>query len=173
MPNHSAASPPGSAPERTSSSNTTPPELPRLDAEAFRRKLAGLTDPERRPESAGEKEAVKQDAIRFCSILAHLFGESLERTTLWERIGSGLSTSLAKVSDDDLDRFATLCLEHVQATDSRVAACEPLVHMLQAWAMRTREWRQALLHYLQTHRTAALVHARARWEQVKTKEADL
>lgn len=173
MENHSAALPSGSVPGRTSSSNITPPELPRLDAEAFRRKLAGLTDPERRPESAGEKEAMKQDAIRFCSILAHLFGESLDRTTLWEKIGSALSTSLAKVSDDDLDRFATLCLEHIVAEDSKVAACEPLMHMLQAWETRTREWRHALLHYLATHRTAALVHARARWECVKKKEVEL
>jgi len=135
--------------------------------------LAGLTDPDRRPESAGEREAVRQDAVRFCSILAHLFGESLERTTLWERIGSALSTSLAKVTDDDLDRFTTLCLEHVCAEDARVAACEPLLGLLQTWAARPREWRQALLHYLATHRTAALVHARARWERVKKGEVEL
>lgn len=116
---------------------------------------------------------MKQDAIRFTSILAHLFGESLDRMTLWERIGSALSTSLAKVSDDDLDRFATLCLEHIVAEDSRVAACEPLAQLLQTWGARPREWRQSLLHYLNTHRTAAIIHARARWEMVKKKQVEL
>lgn len=148
------------------------PPLPRFDADAFRRKLAGLTDPDRKPE-AGEKTEIRETAIRFCTILAHLFGESLDRVTLWERIGSALSTSIAKVSDDDLDRFTTLCLEHVQAEDGKTAACEPLLSLLQTFSVRPREWRMAFVHYLGTHRTAALVHARARWQEVKEERIDL
>ncbi len=172
MANPSADSLPGFVPDGTNAAPAIPP-LPLLDAEAFRRKLAGLIDPQRRPESAGEKEAIRQDAVRFCTVLAHLFGDGLDRITLWEKIGSALSTSLAKVSDDDLDRFTTLCLEHIQAEDAKAAACEPLLQLLQSWMVRTVEFRQAILHYLHTHRTAALVHARARWEAVKKGTVEL
>ena len=169
MKNHSADSPDGSQQPRTSAVSST---LPRLDTELFRRKLAGIVDPDRQIEG-GEKVEIREAVVRFGSIMAHLFGESLDRLTLWERIGSAFSTSLAKVSDDDLDRFVTLCLEHIKAEDGRVAACEPLLHMLETFAVRPREWRQAFLQYLLTHRTAAIIHARARWEKVKVKAVNL
>lgn len=171
MPNLSAGSQSGLAEAETNnaSKNWT---MQQLDMETFRRELANLIDVERQPESAVEHESVKQDAIRFCSILAHLFGESLDRTTLWVRIGSALCSALAKVSDD-LDRFATLCLEHICADDGQVAACVPMLQLLQTWQTRTSAWRQALMHYMKTHRSALLVYARARWEQVKSGEVDL
>lgn len=146
--------------------------LTRLDTEAFRRKLAGLADPDRTP-GATEKAEVRETASRLCSILAHLFGESLERTTLWDRIGTALAKACAETSDDDLDRFVTICLEAILADPAKAAACEPLGQLLGTFAVRPHEWRMDLINYINTHRYAVLVHGRARWEQVKTKEVEL
>lgn len=171
----SADSQPGSVQPRTPRSDSSPDgvTLPRLNAEEFRRKLAGLTDPDYREQTVSEREAVKQDAFRFASLLAHLFGPSLDRLSMWEKIGSALASATAKVSDDDLDRFVTLCLEHVQAEDSQVAACDALLSLLEAWQLRPKEWRLSLLNYLATHRSAVLIRGRRRWEQVKSKEVEL
>lgn len=171
MAARSRVSQPGSVQDVTQQEKSTS-RLPTMDYQEFRRKLAGLIDPERKIE-ASEKIEVKEAAIRLCSIFAHLFGESLDRITLWERIGSALRTSCAKVSDDDLDRFITLCLEHIQAEDSRVAACEPLKQIIETFAVRPSEWKYAFTNYVNTHRTALLVHARSRWENVKKGTVDL
>lgn len=160
-----------SSPE-TLTPNPIPPSLPTLDTEAFRRKLAGLADPDRTP-GMSEKAEVRETASRFCSILAHLFGEDLERMTLWSRIDSALETAGAKVSDDDLDRWATLCLEHVQASAAKAAACDALRTLLETFAVRTPEWRHELLNYVATHRYAVVVRGRARWEEVKAGRIEL
>ena len=143
-----------------------------LTYDVFRQKLAGLLDPDRKC-GVAEKEAVKQDAIRFVCVLAHLFGDDLDRKTLWSRIDSALVTAHAKTSDDDLDRFASLCLEHVQADPGKAAACDALTQLSQTWGMRDPEWRHALLAYIATHRFALLTHGRARWEDVKGKKVEL
>ena len=116
---------------------------------------------------------MKESAIRLCSILAFLFGDSLDRLTLWGRIGSAFETAHAKVSDDDLDRFCDLLLEHVQADFAKAAACDALTQVRQVWAVRPPEWRHAFLNYVGTHRYALLTHGRARWESYKAKEIDL
>jgi len=151
----------------------TPPSLPTLDTEALRRKLAGLTDPDRTPGQA-EGVEIPEAASRFCSILASLFGSELDRKTLWTRIDSALTTAWAKVaSDADLDLFASLCLEHVRADASAVAACEPLRQLLETFAVRPPEWRHAFLHHVHSRRYAVIVRARARWEAVKAGRAEL
>lgn len=173
MANRSRVSPPGSVPAATPPENPIRQQsLPTMDYAAFRRKLANLVDPERKIE-ATEKVEVKETAIRLCSIFANLFGESLDRVTLWERIGSALRTSCAKVSDDDLDRFVALCLEHIQAEDSKVAASAPMLTMIEVFASRPSEWKYAFMAYINTHRTPLLVHARSRWEQVKKGTVEL
>jgi hypothetical protein len=93
--------------------------------------------------------------------------------TLWDRINTALATACAQTSDDDLDRFVTICLEKVQADPAIAAACEALGQMLATFATRPHEWRMALIDYITTHRHAVLVHGRARWQQVKVKEIDL
>lgn len=146
--------------------------LATMDYGLFRRKLAGLADPERKI-SGSEKAEVREAAVRLCSILAHLFGETLDRITLWGRIGSAFETAAAKVSDDDLDRFVSLCLGHVQAEPAKAAACDALTAMLQTFAVRPTEWRHSLLGYVRSHHYALLTHGRARWELVKKGECEL
>ena len=150
----------------------SPPLLGRLDTQEFRRKLAGLADPDRHPGET-EKVEIKETAIRLCSVLAKLFGENLDRMTLWGRIGSAFETACAKVSDDDLDRWLNLLLEHVQADPVQAAACDAMTQLVQTWAVRPPEWRHALLNYCRSHRYPMLTHGRSRWERVKKGEAEL
>lgn len=150
--------------------------LEMLDTERFRQKLAGLVDPN--PDSStepgrAELTEIRETASRFVCVLAHLFGDDLDRKTLWARIGSALETGCAKVTDDDLDRFASHCLAHVCAASGKAAACEPLTQILQTSNVRTPEWRFAFLHHIRTHAYAVLVHGRARWESVKKGTVDL
>jgi hypothetical protein len=152
---------------------TSPPSLPTLDTEALRRRLAGLVDPNRQP-GVAEGAEIPETTARLCSILANLFGEELDRMTLWARIGSAFATAHAKVANDaDLDRFVSLCLEHVAADSGRTAACEPLLQLIETFAARPPEWRHAFLSYIETRRYAVLVRGRARWERVKRGECEL
>lgn len=149
-----------------------PPDLPEMDTESFRRKLAGLADPDRTT-GMTEKTEIRETASRFCSILAYLFGRDLDRLTLSSRIDSALESACAKVSDDDLDRFVTICLDHIQADAAQAAACEPLRQLLETFLVRPPEWRQEFLHYIGTHRLAVVVRGKARWDLVKNKEIEL
>ena len=116
---------------------------------------------------------MKETAARFCSVLADLFGPDLDRLTLWTRIDSALVTAFAKSNDGDMDRYTTLCLEHVQAEPGRAAASEALGSLLSQFDARPPEWRQRFARYVNDHRMAVIVHGRARWSAVKGKEVDL
>ena len=151
----------------------SPPPLRVLDAEAFRRKLAGLEDPLSRDTGASEKAEIRDCISRLCSILASLYNVPGDRKALWEHIAKAFETSLAKVSDDDLDRFVSLCLESVQAEPALAAACEPLGQTLQLFAVRPPEWRFGFLQHIASHSYAVIVHGRARWERVKSQEIEL
>lgn len=149
------------------------PPLPVLDTEAFRRKLAGLEDPlARDPDTPGEKAEIRALAAELVATLADLFGPDLDRKTLWSRIGSALETADARVSDDDLERFASLCLDHVKAEPGRAAAHEGLGDLLATFAGRPTEWRFAYLGYLRSHRYPALQFGRRRWEEIRASRAN-
>ena len=158
-----------------SSRPTSPPDPPPLaivDFDEFRRKLAGLDAPEFRPSMT--PAVIKDTCIRFVSILADLFGDDLDRMTLWSRIDTALATSLGKVgSSDDVDSFASLCLEHVRADAGRSASCQPLLAILDTLGRAPAEDRRSFLAYFRDHRYPALVFGRQRWELVKKKEVDL
>ena len=145
-----------------------PEPLPVLDTENFRRRLAGLEDPlARDADTPGEKAEIRNLAAELIATLADLFGDDLDRKTLWSRIGSALETADAKVSDGDLERFLSLCLEHVKADPGRAAAHSGLGSLLATFEVRSSEWRFAYVAYLHTHRYPALQFGRKRWEQVK------
>lgn len=151
----------------------TSPSLPILDTEALRRRLAGLADPFARAVGATEGGEIQETANRLYSILAHLFGSALDRLTLWSKIDAATATACAKVSDGDLARFVSLCLESIQADAAKAAGCDALGQLLATFAVRPAEWRHAFVDHIHTHRYAVLVFGRARWEAVKAKEVEL
>lgn len=134
--------------------------------------MVGLADPERK-QGAAEKVAAKDAAVRLCTILAHLFGDQLDRMTLWSRIDSAFTTAIAKVSDDDLDRLTDLCLEHVQAEPGKAAACDALSALRGEFSVWPIEMRHAFIGYLRSHRYAVLTFGRARWDGVKKGTVEL
>jgi Tfp pilus assembly protein PilP len=104
--------------------------------------------------------------------LASLFGDSLERVTLWTKIDAALVAACAKVADADLDRFVSLCLETVRAEPARAAASEPLFQMVTTFAARPPEWRHAFVEHVRHRRFAVVAHGRARWEACKKGEIE-
>ena len=133
-----------------------------LTTEQFRQKLAGLSDPQATVADDRRGE-IKELCIRFAAELPALFGEDLDRKTMWDRIGSGLQSAFAKTSGGDQEFFIQQVLTHVLASPSAAAANPVIGEILIALGGWSLEDRQAWLGYFNTHLIPLLVHARARW----------
>lgn len=146
-----------------------PASLPVLDTEAFRRKLAGMTDPlSQRGGSAGNRVYLKETASRLCSILADLYDvNGDDRTKLWEHVGKALTVADEKTTDDDIEHFINECLIVVGADIAIAAAHEGLKGLLFEVAEWSPEIRNDFLNYLRSHRVPVLVFGRAKWGQIK------
>lgn len=140
--------------------------IPVIDTAEFRRRVAGLIDPTRKT-GAAETASVKEEATQLCLAMCELFGDSLDRMSLWDRIGSALSTAAAKCDDGDTDRFAALCLEHVKADDSAAARNEIFSSWVVTMAARDDAYRQLFVRHCGTKTAIVVVHARAAWEKRK------
>lgn len=171
MPQTSPALPFGSAPAETPPKPNIPPPLPRIDCPAFRLEIAGLARPAGR--NVTDQEDARYFAIRLLSIFAHLFGDSLDRLTLWDRIGSAVATGVAKARKGDLEQFVSLCAEHIKADDGKVAACDALKELFQIFSARDREFAESVFLLFREKRPVLLVHARDRWAQCLAKEIKL
>lgn len=140
--------------------------IPVMDTTEFRRRVAGLIDPNRKT-GAAETASIKEEAKHLCLALCELFGESLDRVTLWDRIGTALSTAAAKCDDGDTDRFASLCLDHVKADNAAAARHEGFAAWVVTLASRDDAYRQAFVRHCGIKTPIILVHARHAWEQRK------
>jgi hypothetical protein len=137
-----------------------------LDAERFRRQLAGLEDD--RPQGERTRERLKELAAQLCFLLARYYNrDELDPLKLWERIGSAIATACEQVDDGDLDRYVSIALEHVRASHSRVAADEEWNYLLAEICEQPESDRLALVNYLHHHSYAVLIHGRRYWEQYK------
>lgn len=135
-----------------------------LSAEIFRQEIAGLME---RHEDDTEPDDFGAAASLLCVVLAEQFDSaSLDRLTLWDRISSGILTAAAKVDDGDLERFLTLCLEHVKAAPGRAATSETVLRLVGTFD-QGEAWRIGFLRYLQSHIYCVLIHGRAAWQQHK------
>ena len=145
--------------------------LPSIDYQEFRRRLAGLADPDR-PLGAEANGEMRRLASSLCSLLAELFGDDLDRLTLWGRIGTSLQTACAKVTDGNLDRFVSLCLEHVCADPARASGNEQLFMLLGEFGRKPIEWRQGFVDYVRTHIYVVISYGRQAWDlrKVELKE---
>lgn len=140
-----------------------------FDAQQWRLKLAGLTDPDSSGDDGNPNAAEhRAAAVDLCLCLCELFGESLDRVTLWDRIASALATAAAKCHDGDTDRFASLALEHVKADPGAATRHEGFCAWMLSCGERPSSWRQGFVRYVVTHSFAALAHGRRAWEQRKT-----
>jgi hypothetical protein len=140
--------------------------IPVIDPKQFRLKVAGLIDPNRKTGQA-EEASIKEEAKSLCLILCELFGESLDRMTLWDRIATALKTSAAKCDDGDTDRFVSLCLESIKADDAAAARHQEFSWWVSTMSARDDAHRQAFIRHINTKTPIVLVHARNAWEERK------
>lgn len=145
-----------------------PPPLPVLDTEALRRRLAGLADPFATGLKKGcaEDTSLRETASDFCLLLCRQFG-NLERTTLWDRIGSGLAVACAKVHDGNLEVFFSLVLEHVKADVGAAATDKGFAAILATVATWPAEVRYAFVEFVRSRLFVVVANAKARWEEYK------
>lgn len=142
--------------------------IPVIDTTEFRRRAAGLIDPSRRPTGAAENLSIKGEATQLCLAMCELFGESLERLTLWDKIGSAIAAASAKCDDGDTDRFAALCLDSIKADPAAAARHEGFANWVVAMSARDEAYRQLFVRHCGSKTAIVLVHARAAWGQHKT-----
>lgn len=146
-------------------------QIESLDTESFRRELAGLAEihtgecgGESSPASYGDAAAL------LCVALSEQFGESLDRTTLWDRISSGILTAAAKTDDGDLAWLLSMCLEHVKASPASCATSEVVARLMATLEMHA-EWRIGFVNYLTTHHYVVIVRGRDAWQRHKEARA--
>lgn len=139
--------------------------IAQLTPEEFRLKIAGLYDPLGQLDDMGSK-AMEDEVIKFVSILPEVFSDDLDRKTLWERIGNGLVSSLAK-SNSDIELFINNCLEYVKADSGKAAANENLHYFLSTITTRDLDWKQQFLRTIEKKHYLIVVKARDRWNKSK------
>lgn len=112
------------------------------------------------------KQTIRLLAIDFVSALPRVFGDELDRKTLWDRIGSALQTAHAKTAGADVEFFFSEVFRHICA-GSAVARDDGIATVLGNAVALPGPERQAFIAYCSSHMPVLLVHARARWEEQK------
>ena len=143
----------------------SPPRLGELTTDQFRQKLASLIDPRSQMDESS-KSTIRHLAIDFVSSLPHVFGDDLDRLTLWERISTAISVAYARTVDADVEFFCSEVFRQIHAgtsaarTDKVTGALSNIINLPDAE-------KQAFITYCSSHLPVLLVHARARWEDHK------
>jgi len=132
-----------------------------LSANEFRQRLAGVIAPTLQVE---DREEAKKDAIRFVSILPELFSKDLDRISMWERIGNGLSSAVKKCGGE-LDEFVNLSLEFIKASPGDIAANERLGEWLNSSLAQSRNYKLALIRSFESRMNVILVYGRQKWNK--------
>lgn len=144
------------------------PVLGELTTEQYRQKIAGLIDPQEQ-QTPERRDEIKQLAIQFVALLPEVFGETLDRLTLWDRIGTGLQTAFAKTPGIDHEHFIQQVLEHIKSETSKAARCKSLAEVLLILSEWSPADRQAWIAYFHTHLVPIVVHAKIAWDAKKAK----
>jgi hypothetical protein len=143
--------------------------IQQLSAVEFRQKLAGLVDPGKvLPDM--ELQVIKDEAVKLCRILVEVFSDSLDRKTLWDRIGNGLAVSSIKCGGD-WELLLEKLLEYIRAEPGKVAANSKIDAWMETMALRPKEWRDQFIRTCETKRMSIIVKARQIWNLDKMKEA--
>jgi len=138
--------------------------LTEFDAVEFRRICAGLV---KSKQEAGNPAEFKSLGIKLATLLATLFGESLDRVTLWARITTALKTARANTQSGDADRFLQLTLDHVKADSAEAVANAELMSLITTLSEKSDEWRNSWFRYLDERAFIVVASARSEWEQAK------
>jgi hypothetical protein len=141
------------------STQQLPSQNQSLSTEQLRQRLASLIDTQaEKPEWYAE--VAKGLAIQFCASLPSVFGESLDRMTMWDKIATAIQSGYAKTVSGDLDLFVQHVLESIKADPAKAVACERLTDAIDDLQRLPEQERQDWLQYLATHLIPVLVYAR-------------
>lgn len=113
-----------------------------------------------------EEKVIRDEAIKFCSILPELFSDDFDRKTLWERIGNGI-VSASKKCGGDYEEFVNLILEFIKADPGKVASSDGLNMFLIGIDSRPSEWKNHFLYLMSKKYNIILVYSRTRWNARK------
>lgn len=141
--------------------------IPVMNTVEFRQKVAGLIDPNRKPTGLGERASIAEEAKTLCLVMCELFGGTLKRETLWDRITSALITASAKCDDGDTDRFAALCLEHIKAEPSQTCRNERFANWVYTMSTRDDAYRQEFVRHCALKHSIVTVYAKRDWAEYK------
>jgi hypothetical protein len=130
--------------------------------DSFRRELAGLED----PAGDGNNDAYKAESLKLCVCLAELFGDELDRKTLWTRIESGIKSAASKHPEGG-DTMLNAAVEHVMADPGKAAANERFESLVLMADQQTSAWNRGWASYIQRHSLILIAHARNQWQQIK------
>jgi len=147
---------------KTRQKQIEPPLIGELTPEEFRQKLAGLLDP-REQISPERREEIKQLAIDFSAALPSVFGDALDRKTMWDRIGTALEVAFAKTAGGDHEFFIEQVMQVILAKRSAASSNQAIARVMATLNEWTSEDRQAWITYFSTHLVPILVHARNAW----------
>lgn len=139
-----------------------PSKIPSLDTVAIRQRLAGLSDRSAAKPPAFHN-AIKELAVDFCATLPRIFGGELDRMTLWDRIGSAITTARAKNPGEDVDGFIQSVCDHIKASMSATLACERFCGMMEEIEKLTPEEAGQWMDYMNAHLVPVLAKAKRKW----------
>lgn len=144
-------------------SPSRPSLLDQLSPEQVRQRLAGLIDPAEKV-TVTDRETWRLLAIEFASCLPIVFGDTLDRTTLWDRIASGLQSAYAKTAGSDIELFVQHVMEHIKAEPARVVASDRVCNIQERLYDLDDEARRGFMDYVATHLIPVLTFARREWK---------
>ncbi|MCL1789849.1 MAG: hypothetical protein FWG40_00570 [Peptococcaceae bacterium] len=127
-----------------------------ISAVEFRRRLAGLEDVSQTVET---DEGMRDLAIDFVLALKDVFGDSLDRKTVWNRISNGISIAANKCGGK-VDSFIAEALEFVKASPEGVVTNDKLKRVNAEIKGQPKDWQMAFIKSCLTYRTLILLEAR-------------
>lgn len=140
-----------------------PQMLDRISPQEVRLRLAGLIDPAEKV-TVTDRETWRLLAIDFASCLPIVFSDTLDRTTLWDRIASGIQSAYAKTPGSDIELFVQHVMEHIKAEPARVVASDRVCDVQERLYDLDSEARRGFMDYVATHLIPVLTFARREWK---------
>jgi hypothetical protein len=115
-----------------------------------------------------EIELIKDQAIKFCSTLAEVYGDDLDRKQMWERIANGLVVASAKCGGD-WELFVNEMLKFIKAEPGKVAANKGISNFIETMLVRPQSWKDQFIRECESKHMFICVKARLLWNEIKKK----
>src|SRR5690606_31678720 len=111
-------------------------------------------------------EVYESYAVDLAVTMARLFGDELDRKTLWSRIATGLEQA-ARENANDAQALVNACLLHVKADAGQAAANPWLLDVLLTLPKRDANWQRQWARWIISHIHVVIVKARHQWQKIK------